>query len=605
MPRNGSGVYTLPAGNPVVDGTIIDTNWANPTMEDIAYQLNNVLTRDGLLTPAAPFKVVDGSIANPGLAFQNAAGTGLYKSATAAGFSYAGVSYWSAGASGMNVMGLQLASGAPSGAGTIGSLLVGGSTINPLAVLDVQSTTKAFKLPVMTTAQKNAIGNSAGLVVFDSTLGMISSNNGSVWAEAGGGGGGGTTAASITNVPFGSISATNVQAAINELDSEKMPYVVPGASGNLLQSNGTAWISAPFSYTFNGNVPGNLTFQTAGSFIYGNFSDTVNSANRVFFKSSAAGNPTYVSAQPAVGGAGSGFVAFLSESVAGSAYSAMTVEPTEAVLMSGRTGAAAFLPLAIRVGGSDALSITTDGQVDIGDQRTYAGSTRKLTITNPSTSPNSNVALVLDAAATPGVVSLQQLSSGELVLDNGNTGATSSLYIRVDGGKNRMIINTTGVVCPGILALGDATYSATSIATMYSSSGTRTQLCSANNIGFGLGQTTNWAAYSTTTGNFVVTGTLSQGSDERLKKDWGVLPHDFVTKLSDVKNGTYTLISNGERYVGVSAQSLQTLMPEAVGEDDAGMLTVNYGNAALAACIELAKEVKALRARVEQLEGLL
>jgi len=35
MPRNSSGVYTLPAGNPVVTDTVIDVDWANPTMEDV------------------------------------------------------------------------------------------------------------------------------------------------------------------------------------------------------------------------------------------------------------------------------------------------------------------------------------------------------------------------------------------------------------------------------------------------------------------------------------------------------------------------------------------------------------------------------------------
>ena len=53
MPRNLSGVYTLPTGNPVVTGTIIDVAWANPTMADIAAQMNNVVTRDGLLGPTA------------------------------------------------------------------------------------------------------------------------------------------------------------------------------------------------------------------------------------------------------------------------------------------------------------------------------------------------------------------------------------------------------------------------------------------------------------------------------------------------------------------------------------------------------------------------
>jgi microcystin-dependent protein len=47
MPRNNQGVYTLPAGNPVVPGTLIETTWANPTMSDIAAALTGSLPRDG------------------------------------------------------------------------------------------------------------------------------------------------------------------------------------------------------------------------------------------------------------------------------------------------------------------------------------------------------------------------------------------------------------------------------------------------------------------------------------------------------------------------------------------------------------------------------
>lgn len=53
MPRDVAGNYTLPSGNPVVSGNVIDTGWANPTMSDIAVQLNNVITRDSRLGPLA------------------------------------------------------------------------------------------------------------------------------------------------------------------------------------------------------------------------------------------------------------------------------------------------------------------------------------------------------------------------------------------------------------------------------------------------------------------------------------------------------------------------------------------------------------------------
>lgn len=51
MSRNGSGLYNLPAGNPVVSGTTITSNWANSTMSDIAAALSGSLASDGQ-TPA-------------------------------------------------------------------------------------------------------------------------------------------------------------------------------------------------------------------------------------------------------------------------------------------------------------------------------------------------------------------------------------------------------------------------------------------------------------------------------------------------------------------------------------------------------------------------
>lgn len=79
MPRDSSGNYTLPVGNPVVDGTIISTDWANPTMSDIAVQLNNVVTRDGLLGPTDPFLILDGTEALPGIAFRAESDTGFWR----------------------------------------------------------------------------------------------------------------------------------------------------------------------------------------------------------------------------------------------------------------------------------------------------------------------------------------------------------------------------------------------------------------------------------------------------------------------------------------------------------------------------------------------
>ena len=47
MSRNGSGTYSLPAGNPVVTGTTITSTWANSTLTDIASALTQSVSADG------------------------------------------------------------------------------------------------------------------------------------------------------------------------------------------------------------------------------------------------------------------------------------------------------------------------------------------------------------------------------------------------------------------------------------------------------------------------------------------------------------------------------------------------------------------------------
>jgi hypothetical protein len=105
MPRDSSGNYTLPVGNPVIDGTVIDVNWANPTMNDIAVQLNNVITRDGLLGPTLPMYFVDGTPALPGIAFNAQHGTGIWRDSTQIGVSYAGVAKQTWGVAGTTIVG--------------------------------------------------------------------------------------------------------------------------------------------------------------------------------------------------------------------------------------------------------------------------------------------------------------------------------------------------------------------------------------------------------------------------------------------------------------------------------------------------------------------
>jgi len=47
MSRNGTGIYNLPAGNPVVTNTTISSTWANTTLTDIASALTGSVASDG------------------------------------------------------------------------------------------------------------------------------------------------------------------------------------------------------------------------------------------------------------------------------------------------------------------------------------------------------------------------------------------------------------------------------------------------------------------------------------------------------------------------------------------------------------------------------
>jgi hypothetical protein len=82
MPRNASGTYSLPSGNPVSSGTLIDANWANNTLNDLANEVTDSLSRSAEGGMLAPLRLTDGVQATPSLAFTNEPSTGLYRAGT-------------------------------------------------------------------------------------------------------------------------------------------------------------------------------------------------------------------------------------------------------------------------------------------------------------------------------------------------------------------------------------------------------------------------------------------------------------------------------------------------------------------------------------------
>jgi hypothetical protein len=125
------------------------------------------------------------------------------------------------------------------------------------------------------------------------------------------------------------------------------------------------------------------------------------------------------------------------------------------------------------------------------------------------------------------------------------------------------------------------------------------------NAALSISSTTKPLTYNPSTGDLTSAGNVTAYSDNRYKKSWKVFGEDFLGQFAKTRYGTYQLKSDktNRRMIGVSAQSLAKTMPEAIIADEKGKLSVAYGNAALAACVELAKEVISLRARLDALEG--
>ena len=118
----------------------------------------------------------------------------------------------------------------------------------------------------------------------------------------------------------------------------------------------------------------------------------------------------------------------------------------------------------------------------------------------------------------------------------------------------------------------------------------------------GVNISTTKMTFVPSTGNLTLAGDVTAFSDERLKTNWRSLPYNIIDNLADVKSGIFDRIDAPITQVGVSAQSLNTIMPNAISTSEDGTLSVAYGNAALALCVEMAKEIRTLKKQISLLE---
>jgi len=201
-----------------------------------------------------------------------------------------------------------------------------------------------------------------------------------------------------------------------------------------------------------------------------------------------------------------------------------------------------------------------------------------------STNPN-----ISFSGTSAGTISLQTLPQGQVAFQ-GNAG---------------QLFNITDTLSGSLFSVNDT--SGLPIMEVFSNDtvvmgkfGTNALVVNSTQVGIG----TPTPAYTlAVSGTIQASGNVGAYSDERVKTNWRDLGSNFIERFSEIKSGIYDRIDTDLTQVGVGAQSLKEVMPDAVLIDDKGNYSVAYGNAALAACVELAKEIVKLKAEIEILKS--
>jgi hypothetical protein len=194
MSRNGSGTYSLPAGNPVVTGTTITSTWSNNTLTDISTALTGSLASDGQTTATGNLKM--GANRITGLA------DGLASTDAAT------VSQVTAAVAGLGTMSTQNANNVAITGGAISGTTVGATTAATGRFTTLEATgnatvtgtstftglgsfngTGALKIPAGTTGQQPS--PVTGQIRYNTTTSQYEGYGASAWGALGGGATGG------------------------------------------------------------------------------------------------------------------------------------------------------------------------------------------------------------------------------------------------------------------------------------------------------------------------------------------------------------------------------------------------------------------------------
>jgi hypothetical protein len=384
----------------------------------------------------------------------------------------------------------------------------------------------------------------------------------------------GTITFGTTNITFVQVSSAQIYSAGTGLSLTGTQFavsLVPVANGGTGQttanaalnaflpsqaSNADKYLKTDGTNTAWANVPspnnGTLSLAVSGTGLSGSASFTADqSGNSTFTVTSDATSANTVStivARDASGNFSAGTITAALSGNATTATTATTASATSAALTAG-------------------TYLTSGG--------TFNGSTARTFAVDATTTNTASKVVARDASGNFSAGTITAALSG-----NATTATSASSATSATNATNVNLTDDTTTNSTHYFVFGDVT--------------------SGNDA---LKVSSTKATYNPSTGTATFAGDVTSVSDESLKTNWRSVGDDFVTKLAGVKSGVYDRTDTEATQAGVSAQSLEAVLAEVVVTAPDGLKSVNYGNAALVAAIELAKQVVELRKEIAELKG--